>query len=264
LNPFLATLSGLGRCFCLAAWLSLPVTAAATKIFDVRRLGAKGDGKTIDTPAIQEAFDKAGKVGGMVRFPAGTYLSKPLSFRGKTILKLEAGAILKATDEPSDFADPDKPGSFIPFIGAKDLSNLAIIGPGIIDGSGARWWVPAEAARRKTSGYTLPRPRLIVFTRCANVRVQDVTLQNSPCFHLVPAECLNVLITNVTITAPADSPNTDAIDPSGSKDVLITRCLLDVGDDNVAIKAGRPVPGRSAASAPSVSSRPRASRRSPP
>src|SRR5207237_6531213 len=85
-------------------------------------------------------------------------------------------------------------------------------------------------------------------TRCKSVRVQDITLQNSPCFHLVPTECQEVIITNVTIKAPANSPNTDAIDPSGSRDVLITRCLLDVGDDNVAIKAGHAVPGRSAAS----------------
>src|SRR2546423_9779787 len=91
-----------------ASTLSLPPTAA-TKTFDVRRLGAKGDGETLDTAAIQQALDEAGKVGGTVRFSTGIYLSKPLFFRGKTMLKLEAGAMLKATDAPSDFADPTKP-----------------------------------------------------------------------------------------------------------------------------------------------------------
>src|SRR5207248_1638398 len=196
-----------------ASTLSLPATAGG-ETFDVRQLGAKGDGETVDTAAIQQALDEAGKAGGTVRLPAGTYLSEPLFFRGKTILKLEAVAMLKATDEASDFADPTKPGSFIAFLNAKDLSNLTIVGPGVIDGSGARWWAPAEAARRKTPGYTLPRPRLIVLTRCKTVRVQDVTLQNSPCFHLVPNECQDVVIKNVTIKAPPDSPNTDAIDPS--------------------------------------------------
>ena len=94
---------------------------------------------------------------------------------------------------------------------------------------------------------TQRRPRLIILSDCKDVRVEGVTLQNSPSFHLVPTGCDNVVIEGVTIRAPADSPNTDAIDPSACKNVRITRCTLDVGDDNVAIKAGRAVPGRAAA-----------------
>src|SRR5438552_8444105 len=101
----LPKLSGLlAGALIFALILSLPPMAAG-KTFDVRRLGAKGDGKTVDTAAIQQALDEAGKAGGTVRIPAGTYLSKPLFFRGKTMLKLEAGAMLEATDESSDFAD---------------------------------------------------------------------------------------------------------------------------------------------------------------
>jgi polygalacturonase len=64
---------------------------------------------------------------------------------------------------------------------------------------------------------------------------------NSPSFHLVPQHCRDVTIDGVTITAPADSPNTDAIDPSGWN-FLITRCRIDVGDDNIAVKAGKGTP----------------------
>ncbi|HYR45189.1 MAG TPA: glycosyl hydrolase family 28 protein, partial [Terriglobia bacterium] len=152
--------------------------------------------------------------------------------------------VLKATDERADFEIPGKPNTFTPFIGGKDLENIKITGSGVIDGSGEKWWGPAEEARRKQPGYTLPRPRLIVLTRVRHLRVQDVTLQNSPTFHLVPTECEDVVITNVTILAPAHSANTDAIDPSASRNVLITRCFIDVGDDNVAIKAGRKIQGR--------------------
>jgi polygalacturonase len=74
--------------------------------------------------------------------------------------------------------------------------------------------------------------------------VRDVTLQNSPTFHLVPTDCEDVVITNVTILAPEHSANTDAIDPSISRRVLITKCFIDVGDDNVAIKSGHKVEGR--------------------
>jgi lysophospholipase L1-like esterase len=221
-----------------------PANPAHGAMFNVRDLGAKGDGQSLDTAAIQQALDRCGQAGGgVVRLPAGTYRSKPLTLRSQTTLQLDAGAKLLATDEPADFAGAN-PASFIPFIGGSRLTNVAIIGPGVVDGAGAKWWVPAEAARRKTPGYTLPRPNLIGLTRCHGLRVENITLQNSPKFHFVPSECEDVLVTNVTITAPAGSPNTDAIDPSACRHVLITHCRLDVGDDNVAIKAGRKVEGR--------------------
>lgn len=211
---------------------------------NVRDLGARGDGASLDTEPIQKALDRCGELGGgTVRLPPGVYLSRPLTLRSQTRLLLEAGARLQATDEPSDFTTSGS-ASFVPFIGGRTLTNVTIMGPGIIDGAGGKWWVPAEAARRKTPGYTSPRPNLIVLTGCRNVRVQDVTLQNSPKFHFVPAECEDVLVTNVTVTAPPRSPNTDAIDPSSCRHVLITNCRIDVGDDNVAIKAGRKVAGR--------------------
>jgi polygalacturonase len=125
---------------------------------------------------------------------------------------------------------------------------VTISGPGTIDGSGGKWWVPAEEARRKTPGYTLPRPNLIELTGCKNVRLENLTLQNSPKFHFVPTECEGVVVSNVTILASPRSPNTDAIDPSLCKNVLITRCRIDVGDDNVAIKSGHKVEGRAFAS----------------
>ena len=74
--------------------------------------------------------------------------------------------------------------------------------------------------------------------------MENVTIKDSPKFHLVPTDCDGVIISNVTITAPEHAANTDAIDPSISRNVLITKCRIDVGDDNVAIKSGRKVDGR--------------------
>jgi polygalacturonase len=220
-------------------------SAADARVFDVRRFGAHGDGKTLDTASVQKALDQCGESGGgTVLFPSGTYLSKPLTLRTKTKLLLEKGAVLKATDAKEDFASTEKPNTFIPFIAGKDLEDITIAGDGVIDGSGEKWWGPAEEARRKKPGYTLPRPRMVVLTRVKRLRVQDVTLRNGPTFHLVPMDCEDVVITNVTILAPAHSANTDAIDPTTCRRVLITRCLIDVGDDNVAIKSGHRIEGR--------------------
>ncbi|MGD1085544.1 MAG: glycoside hydrolase family 28 protein [Verrucomicrobiota bacterium] len=215
-------------------------------VLDVRQFGAAGDGKTLDTAAIQRALDECGRAGGgTVRLPAGTYLSKPIFLRGQTTLELEAGAVLQATDDPADYLDGN--GATLAFVNARGLAHITLGGAGAIDGAGARWWPAARAAKSAGRPETTRRPRLVVLTGCRNVLVRDVTLRNSPSFHLVPADCQDVVVSNVTILAPADSPNTDAMDPSACQRVLITRCRLDVGDDNIAIKSGRAVPGRAAA-----------------
>jgi len=238
----------------VAAFSCAVATAGSlqAKVFDVREFGATGDGKTLDTVAIQKALDECGNAGGgIVRFPVGRYLSKPLTLRTKTTVQLDEGAMLQATGDQSAFLKSGtnwlaarSSGEFIPFIGGKNLADVTITGSGTIDGAGANWWGPAEEARQKRPGYTLPRPNLIVLTGCKNLRVENITVQNSPKFHLVPTDCDGVLISNVTILAPTHAANTDAIDPSICRNVLITKCRIDVGDDNVAIKSGKKMPGR--------------------
>lgn len=227
--------------------LGLPLGAAT---FNVRELGATGDGKTPDTAAIQKALDACKDSGGTVQFPAGTYLSQPLTLHTRTTIQLDAGATLLASTNqmdfmkvPGDWLKAKSGGDFIPFIGGKDLTDVTFTGSGVIDGNGAVWWGEAEKARQIKSGYTLPRPNLIVIERSKNLRMENVTLQNSPKFHFVPADCDDVVITNVTFLAPERAANTDAIDPSGHR-YLITHCKIDVGDDNIAIKAGKKIPGR--------------------
>jgi polygalacturonase len=236
----------------LGLWL-LPVNNGAaeptSKVFNVREFGATGDGSTLDTKAVQKALDACGQAGGgTVRFPAGTYLSQPLTLRAKTTVLLEAGATLLATTNqtdfmkiPGDWLKAGSSGDFNPLIGGKKLADITLTGPGTIDGNGAAWWGEAEKARQVKAGYTLPRPNLIVLDRCRNVRLENITLQNSPKFHFVPSDCEDVVVSNVTILAPAHAANTDAIDPSGRR-MLITKCRIDVGDDDVAIKAGKKVP----------------------
>lgn len=235
--------------------VSLVCKAQAGGPFEVRAFGATGDGKTLDTSAIQAALDQCGKSGGgIVHFGPGVYLTKPIFLSTKTTLQIDPGAKLLGTDEPNDYVKSKTSGggrgsaSFNGLINGKNLTDITITGGGTIDGAGARWWVPAEAAREKTPGYSMPRPRMISIANCRNVRVTDVTLQNSPSYHFVPADCENVLVSNVTVLAPERSPNTDAIDPSACKNVLITKCRIDVGDDNVAIKSGHKVEGREFAS----------------
>ena len=226
---------------------------AAEAVFNVRNLGAKGDGQTLDTAAIQQAFDSVRKTGGTVVFPPGHYVSAPLTLKGdKITVRLEAGAILAATTNHAlflktgagDWLAAKSGGDFNPFLSIKDGTDVTLTGEGIIEGNGTVWWEEAEKARQRQSGFTLPRPNLVVPTRINNLRIVGVTLQNSPKFALVPTECDGVWIEGVKIFAPERAANTDAIDPSISRNVTITNCLIDVGDDNIAIKSGKKVAGR--------------------
>jgi polygalacturonase len=225
--------------------LALPLCAAP---FNVRDFGATGDGKTFDTAAIQKALDACASSGGTVEFPPGNYLSRPLTIHAQTIFQIDAGAVLQASTNqmdfmktPGDWLQAKGSGEFIPFIGGKDLTDVTFTGGGTIDGGGAVWWPAAEKARQIKPGYTLPRPNLIVIERSKNLRFENLTLQNSPKFHLVPADCDDVVISNVTFLAPERAANTDAMDPSGHH-YVITKCKVDVGDDNIAIKAGKKDP----------------------
>lgn len=190
------------------------------------------DGKTLLTAEIQKEIDNCAKAGGgVIEFPAGRYLSGPLFLASNLTLLLDSGAVIIADDNRESYLVK---GKKVNFINGNNLKGLVIKGKGTIDGNGKSWWEAFIA-----SGKKLDRPRLIYITKSTELLFEDVTLMNSPSFHLVPQDCENVMIRNLKIIAPDESPNTDAIDPSRSRNVTITGCLLDVGDDNVAIKAGR-------------------------
>jgi len=205
---------------------------AITSVGQSRVLSLIGDGKTDQTEKIQQAIDSCAKAGGgTLVFPAGTYLFGPIFLKTNVTLSLDSCAILLANNNEDIYRS--KKGLYN-IINAESVNNVAIIGKGVIDGNGQIWW-----EKFIQSGKKLSRPRLIYFKRSKDIRFEGITLKNSPSFHLVPQDCENILISNLKFFAPDTSPNTDAIDPSRSKKVKITKCLIDVGDDNIAIKAGR-------------------------
>ena len=205
------------------------------KTFSITDYGAVADGKTLSTDAIVKAIAACKSAGGgSVIVPAGRFLTGPFDLVSKMNLHLDDGATLLMTD---DFdAYPIANNRRRHGITASKLTDLAITGKGTIDGQGEKWWVEFRKIKGQPDEKQHPRrPNLIDLGKCQRVLVQDVTLTNSPNFHLVPGDCDDVTIEGIKIIAPADAPNTDAIDPSGHN-YLITRCTLDVGDDNIAVK----------------------------
>jgi polygalacturonase len=213
----------------------------AAKNCNPRDFGAKGDGKTKDTVALQSAIDAcAAQGGGTVRLTAGTYVSAPLVLKSNVTLRMEEDAKILGSPDHGDFPPvtmfhlPD----LQPLISARGASNIAIEGRGTIDGNGESWWEEVRAVKDKGVLGNHPRPKLIIFDHCKNVRVEGVTFQNSPMWQLVPYYTDGMVIRNVKILAPQHSPNTDAIDPFSSSNIIIDHVYADVGDDNVAIKSG--------------------------
>ena len=226
-----------------AACAAVPASALdSSSECDPRAYGAKGDGVTKDTAAIQAAIDKCERQGGgTVRLTAGTYLSGPIVLKSNIALQLDKGTTLLGSADHGDY--PAKTEFRAPglqsLLSATDATNVAITGEGVIDGAGESWWQMARTIKNAgVLGSDHPRPRLIVFDHCKHVLVEGVTIQNSPMWQLVPYYSDDVTIRNIKVLAPAKSPNTDAIDPFSSSNVRIEHVFADVGDDDIAIKSG--------------------------
>lgn len=213
----------------------------------VRECGALGDGVATDTAALQRVIDRAAEHGGgTVVVPPGRYVTGALRLRSRVTLHLEAGAILLASENPADFplgtstweGDGIRPYP-APLLGGEGLADIAVTGRGTIDGRGRRWW-----DRIRHGSADLDRPMVCRFIDCRNVRVEGVTFRHSPAWTLSPLACDNVSIHGVTIHNPPDSPNTDGINPDSCRNVRISDCHVDVGDDCITIKSGKEDDGR--------------------
>ncbi|MGC9523514.1 MAG: glycoside hydrolase family 28 protein, partial [Anaerolineae bacterium] len=208
--------------------------------YNVRDYGAVGDGETLDTAAMQAAIEACGGAGGgTVTVPAGTYVIGSLMLCNHITLHLDAGATLLGSEDPADYPiiesrweGASRP-THAPLIGGRDLERVAIVGRGTIDGRGSGWW-----ARHRSGTLDAPRPRLVSFSGCTNLLIEGVTLRRSPSWTIHPYDCENVTVTQVTIENPARSPNTDGINPESCRNVHISDCHIDVGDDCITIKAG--------------------------
>lgn len=233
-------------------------TRADGHVYDVGAFGAVGDGKTINTVAIQRAINTcAGAGGGTVLISNGVYLTGALFLKQGVALRIEAGAVLKGSTDTNDY--PWIESRIAGFemiwpaglINAIDLTNVCITGRGTIDGSGERWWREYWAARaadpeRMDPHFRVGRPRLIHILRCTNVVVSGPRLMNSPFWHLQVTYADTVHISDLVVRAPAApvrAASSDGIDIDSSCNVLIERCDIECADDAICMKSGRDADG---------------------
>jgi len=218
------------------------------KRYVITDFGAVGDGKTLNTKAIQSAIDKCESDGGGVLIvPEGAFLTGSVFFRQGVNLHVEKGGVLKGTVDPDDYPQVDTrwdgeekvwTAALLNFF---DMSNVNLTGEGVIDGSGDEWM---ERYPRDSRELSIGRPRLIAIQTCKNVRVSGLSLKNQACWGLFILYSKDVLVENLTIRAAHNIISSDGIDVDSSRNVRITGCDIDVNDDCIAIKSGKDEDGR--------------------
>ena len=210
---------------------------------DVRAFGGTGDGKTLDTPAVNKAIDAAAAAGGgIVRFPAGSYLCYSIHLKSHITLFLDPGATIAAADAPAASSsggyDPPEPNAWDKFqdfghshwhnslIWGEDLENISIEGQGLIWGKGLsrgdRDLVLAAGVGNKS----------ISLKNCRNVNLRDISILHGGHFAILATGVDNLTIDNLKIDT-----NRDAIDVDCCRNVRISNCTVNSPwDDGICLK----------------------------
>ncbi|MCM1042659.1 MAG: glycoside hydrolase family 28 protein [Corallococcus sp.] len=229
------------------------VTRKETCCVSVKSFGAVGDGTTDDSAAVQNAINCLPKRGRLY-FPEGRYYVAPITLKSDITLEFAEGATLLGSTDESRY--PLLPGEVDDIVSGKQLlcgtwegnaspmpqalvfgahiANVNIIGRGVIDGNAQNgtWWQNVKTR-------PVPRPRLVFLNDCSNITFHGVSAQNAASWQFHPFFSKNINFYDIAVSAPKNSPNTDGLDPESCDNVNIVGCRFSVGDDCIAIKAGK-------------------------
>jgi polygalacturonase len=238
---------GVGAAFLAAAGAPTATSAERTCFVDVRQFGATGDGKTVDSPAINKAIETvAASGGGTLCFPAGTYLCYSIRLKSNVALWLTQGATILAADSPEDgngkgydLAESNAPWeSYQDFghnhwhnslIWGEGLENISILGPGLIWGKGlSRGWGAGPKAESPGVGN-----KSIALKNCRNVLLRDLGILHGGHFGILATGVDNLTIDNLTIDT-----NRDGMDVDCCRNVHIANCSVNSPwDDGICLKS---------------------------
>ncbi|HEY0457966.1 MAG TPA: glycosyl hydrolase family 28 protein [Pyrinomonadaceae bacterium] len=226
------------------------------KIFSANSFGARGDGSTDSTAAIQKAIDEASKKGGTVTFEKGIYVTGALFVKSSVHLVVDEGVTLTASQDESEY--PRKPTRVAgiemewlsALINVDDAKNVRISGGGTIDGNGKKWWDKYWNLRKEyepkglrwASDYDAERVRLMVVSRSSDVTIENLSLKRSGFWTVQVLYSEFVTVDGVKISDNG-GPSTDGVDIDSSSYVLIQNCDIDNNDDDICLKSGRDFDG---------------------
>ena len=226
--------------------------AAQQKTYNILAYGAKADGKTNNTAAIQSAIEKASaNGGGRVLVPAGKFVTGVIEIKSGVELHLAAKAVLLATTKRIDYG-PEKASALIV---ADGQQNIGITGPGTIDGQAELLIKDIYVMLRNGSlkdhewqkynewGQMRPeennRPKLIYFKNCKNITIKKVTIKNGLCWIQDYRSCSDMIIDSIRVQSNTFL-NNDGIDLVDCKNVKLTNSDFNVADDGICLKSYDP------------------------
>ncbi len=217
---------------------------------DVRDFGAIGDGRTVCTGAINRAIEHAVTEGiGLVVVPPGTYVTGTVVLRSNLVLELRPGATLLASPDPAEYPDLPLRGDFPRhllrgaashhhFLYAEGCENLILRGGGTLDGNVAAFTPGWETKQPFTWTGAKDRPfvPMLEFLRCRDLRLEGITIQNSPGWTCHLCLCDRVWVQGVRLYNYVFAGNSDGFDVDGCHDVIFTGCHIETGDDCIVLK----------------------------
>ena len=226
--------------------------------YDVRDFGAVGDGRTMDTKAIQNTIDLCAECGGgTVFFPAGTYLTGTIRLRNHIRLHLDSGALILGSTNVDDYPItvcqyPSRSDRYTvrALFWGEGLRDVAITGHGTIDGQGPHFKdnrASADEIAHLTEllgkeGRYIPneifanRPFLIRLISCRDILVENVTLRRSAMWMQQYLNCEFLTIRGITVYNHG-CRNNDMMDIDGCRNVVVTGCFGDTDDDALTLKS---------------------------
>jgi polygalacturonase len=219
------------------------------KIFNVTDFGAKADGKTINTVAIQNAIDKASQSGnGMVLVPAGKFVTGVIYLKSNVELRLAEHAELLGSTKRIDYGPKDASALIV----ATNQQNISITGKGVIDGQGEELlkdiYVMLNAGTLEDSEWKIynpwhqmrpeerNRPKIIQLVNCNGILVKGITIQNGLCWVQDYVSCHNILIDSIK-TESNIFWNNDGIDLVDCKNATVTNSFFNADDDGICLKS---------------------------
>jgi polygalacturonase len=228
----------------MAQDMAAPDAMLGAKVYNIRDFGAKGDGKTLDTPALQAAIDACHRdQGGTVLVPAGIFVIGTTELKSKVTLHIVAqGTLLGSTDKKQYFAaekiplegDSTLEDGNVGLLFAVGAENIIVEGPGTIDGRGAQFHSPQRGTPSPVGLSSHQRPYHLLFYQCKNLRVRDIFLKDCAYHSIRVIQSSYAWFTGIHIHSRVNS-NNDGFHFISTTHVHMSNCSVESQDDACAL-----------------------------